>query len=403
MTQAVDVSDVVIIGDGPAGSALAQACVRAGIDTVLVGTDEVWTPTYGAWVDDLDQVDLISADDVLASRHPSITAWTNRRHRLDRVYGVIDNARLRSALRDGVMHRNERVASVRSAPDGHVLDMASGATARSRVVIDATGWPATFATKMSSVRAPAWQTAFGVVLATPPEGDLAEPTLMDFRPPPRTSMTGPASTTFAYSLPVADGWLVEETVLAARPAIEPVALIGRLASRLGVDPDDMLGHAVRTEYVRIPMGGSWPSRDQQIVAYGAAAGHVNPISGYSIVHSMDRATDVADAVKRALASRSVVDARPIWDAVWPHAARRTRVLHDYGLEMLMGLDAASTGEFFGSFFDLPTEQWSAYMRSSTSPRRVSAVMASLFRTASWSTRRRLVSGNPATFARLIRP
>ena len=30
-------ADLVIVGDGPAGSALATACARLGIDTVLVG------------------------------------------------------------------------------------------------------------------------------------------------------------------------------------------------------------------------------------------------------------------------------------------------------------------------------------------------------------------------------
>ena len=395
--------DVVIIGDGPAGSALAQACVRLGIDTVLVGSDAAWTPTYGVWADDLDQIELLDGGDVLASRHASITAWTQRRHRLDRVYGVVDNDRLRQVLRANVTHRHDRVERVRSTRGGHAIEMESGEAVQARVVVDATGWPATFASATARAHPPAWQTAFGVVLATAPEGDLGEPTLMDFRSVPRTSSSGTTSATFAYSLPVADGWLVEETVLAARPAIEPIALIPRLASRLGLDPDDMLDGAVRTEYVRIPMGGALPSRKQPIVAIGAAGGHVNPISGYSIVHSMDIATEVAGAVKRALERRGVVDSGPIWDAVWPANARRTRLLHDYGLGVLTHLDADSTRAFFGSFFDLPTDQWSAYMRSGTSPRKVGAVMTSLFRTASWTTRRRLISANPAPFARLIRP
>ena len=44
--------------------------------------------------------------------------------------------------------------------------------------------------------------------------------------------------------------------LAAKPAIEPIALLPRLAARLGRHPDSLLADALRTEYVRIPLGGS---------------------------------------------------------------------------------------------------------------------------------------------------
>ena len=45
--------DVVIVGDGPAGSALAQGCTRRGLSTCLVGPDADWEATYGCWIDDL--------------------------------------------------------------------------------------------------------------------------------------------------------------------------------------------------------------------------------------------------------------------------------------------------------------------------------------------------------------
>ena len=404
-----DTHDVIIIGDGPAGSALALACVERSLDVLLVGDDATWTATYGAWVDDLNRVSMLGDATVTAGSPLEVCAWTDRRHELERPYTVLDNARLRSILRRNVPTMNGRVREIRSGIDRHRLIFDDDASISCRLVIDATGWPAAFANQTHGDELPYWQTACGVVLSEPPVGDLGRPTLMDFREPSGLSASqrgGCAAATFAYSLPVADGWLVEETVLAARPAVDPGALADRLAARLGLDPDVMLDRAVRTEFVRIPMGASRPRRDQEVVAFGAAAGYVNPTSGYSVVHSMQMAPSVAMAIGASLDQRPatlVADALTVWNAVWPVAHRRTRLLHDYGLDVLGQLDSAAVSEFFGAFFDLPTTTWSAYMRSDAPPTDVCRVMASLFQAAPWSTRRRLVRGNPAAFVRLIRP
>ena len=400
--------DVVVIGDGPAGSALALACTEVGVDTLLIGDEAEWGNPYGTWIDDLDAVDLLRGHTVLGVGPFDAVAWSNRRHDLGRAYGMLDNVALRTVLRDGVTHRSGRAAFVRTAIGRHTVELESGEHLSCRLVVDAAGWPAGFADRVNGSSLPAWQTAFGVVLAEPPDGDLGKPTVMDFRSPTNQVATdaAPEYSTFAYSLPVADGWLVEETVLAARPAIDPLNLVPRLAARLNTDPDALLRSAVRTEAVRIPMGGARPRRDQPIVAFGAAAGYVNPTSGYSVVHSMSMATPVAAAIAAAMASapgNEVADSLPVWNAVWPVAHRRTRTLHDYGLDLLTRLDAAQTRQFFGEFFDLPSEVWPKYMRPGTPPAELSAVMARLFRQAPWSIRRRLMKGNPTAFARLLRP
>jgi lycopene beta-cyclase len=422
--SALRLVDVVVIGDGPAGSALAAACASRGTEVVLVGSDDPWTNTYGVWVDDLADAELPDGGaTVLASRLEKPAVHADRSLAVDRTYGVVDNAALRSVLRDGVEHLHGRVTGVVSAPDGGArhritVSLPDGPVVelRARVVIDAAGWPTSFA-RSSGRRPPAWQTAMGVVLREPPPGDLGVPTWMDFRPvladarpgdePERRSTIGPSGvTTFCYSLPVHDGWLVEETVLAARPAVEPVALLPRLSGRLGRHPDDLLAEAVRTEYVRIPMGGSRPGDDQPIVAFGAAAGYVHPATGFSIATSLRAAPRVADAIGVALSStRSTAagDSAVVSRAVWPPGMRRTRVLHDYGLELLLRLTDDEVRAFFGRFFDLPLDAWVSYLRIDTSPAEVAGVMTRLFGSSSWSLRRRLVSGNPATFVRLLRP
>ena len=86
--------DVVVIGDGPAGSALACACVMQGLDVVLIGDDADWSATYGAWLDDLDRVSILSGLDVTAGAPLDVSAWTDRRHELKRPYTILDNAAL---------------------------------------------------------------------------------------------------------------------------------------------------------------------------------------------------------------------------------------------------------------------------------------------------------------------
>jgi lycopene beta-cyclase len=221
----------------------------------------------------------------------------------------------------------------------------------------------------------------------------------------RPSTVGPHGvTTFCYSLPVADGWLVEETVLAARPAVEPIALLPRLAARLARHPDRVLADAIRTEYVRIPLGGSRPVADQPVVAFGAAAGYVHAATGFSVAASIRAAPRVAGAIVSALSGRAgVADPSIVADAVWPTALRRTRVLHDFGLDVLLDLDEDEVRGFFDAFFDLAPADWSAYLRIDTPPTEVSAVMTRLFRSSNWPLRRRLAGRNPASLARLLRP
>ena len=407
-------AEVVIVGDGPAGSALGHACARRGVDVVVVGGAEPWRATYGCWIDDLEPVaaDLGYAVEALAVSVPEVAVVTDRRQILARSYGVLRNDALRALLLadvDVLPGRVERVTS--SGPGTRRIDLADGSSITSRLVIDATGWPSTLV-PAGRVAAPAWQTAIGVVLPQAPDGDLATPTLMDFRPvqaaradssrsgtaAARESTIGPAGvSTFAYSMPVHDGWLVEETVLAARPAVEPISLLARLAARLGRHPDTLLGDAVRSEYVRIPMGAP-VTPASSVVPFGAAAGSIHPATGYSVGAALRAAPRVADAI----AVRSG-DSDAVWEAVWPVSTRRTRVFHDMGLNMLLRLDAAGQAEFFSTFFDLSPERWSTFLRIEASPADTAAVMAEVFRTSSWSLRRRLAGGNPAALARLLRP
>lgn len=401
--EATRAADVVVIGDGPAGSALATACARRGVDVLLVGDDEPWQATYGVWIDDLAGVEGLGALDSMTTRVKALCAYGDRPHELAPQYGVVDNASLRVALRSGVERIDGRAESTRTGVTHHSVGLSGGRRIRCRLIVRATGTSG--GPGDGAARGPAWQTAFGVVLADPPSGELGRPTLMDFRPPAGDDETGPAPPTFVYALPVVDGWLVEETVLAARPAFGADQLQRRLAARLGVRPDELLADAVRTETVRIPMGGPLPDCHDGVVRFGAAAGYIHPATGFSLGASLRAAPRVADAIVRALSVGGVlaVDGRVVWDAVWPADARRTRILHEYGLERMIGLDGPRLRQFFDRFFELPPADWAAYLRIDAPPADVSRAMSRLFRSSSWPERRRLASGNPLRLARLLRP
>ena len=385
--------DVAVVGDGPAGSALAQALVARGVDVVLIGEDRPWDATYTTWVDDLDGVTMLAGADIWLHRFDSVHAHFEQPRTVTRSYGVIDNDRLRSLLRADVTHR---VETVRSADE-----------CDARLVVDATGWPSglddadrrTLDARPDSM---SWQTAFGVVLDDAPGGPLGQPTVMDWTDAPDGGDLDVA--TFAYSFPVTDGWLVEETVLAG-PAVDADRLAVRLASRLDEPVDALLVRARRIERVRIPMGAPLPPHATRTgpVRYGAAAGMIHTATGYSIASTLRAADRVATVIESELGHGGFPDRDAITHAVWPRALRRTRRLHDYGLDVLRDMDSSQIRSFFATFFDLPTPQWSAYLRIDTAPRELAGVMAAMFSRADWPLRRRLLEGDPRLLLGVLRP
>lgn len=395
-------ADVVVVGDGPAGSALAAALRQHGVDVVLVGPDQAWSATYTTWIDDLAGVPVVHGADIWAQRLDAVRVRFVRDHTLSRPYGVIDNDALRTHLRDGVHHVARTIGSADDV--------------EARLVVDATGWPSKLSVASRGGTADpepaAWQTAFGVVLAERPAGEIGDATMMDFSEP-GTSIAGRSDVaTFAYSLPVAGGWLVEETVLAAQPAVHPDLLVPVLAARLGTSVESLLDDALETERVRIPMGTPIPrpptagDDGSPVVRFGAAAGMVHPATGYSVGSSLRAADRVAASIRLALDDARVsgsIDVTAIQRAVWPPATRRTRHLHDYGLDVLLRLDPSGVRSFFNTFFEMSADVWPGYLRLDTPPRRLAAIMTAMFRRAPWRLRARLMTGDPRRFVRLLRP
>ena len=318
-------------------------------------------------------------DDCFEHVLPGITVHGHRRHAIDRAYGIIANDALRAHLAADVELVTARAEGIRHLAWGSRV-RTGDAEVDARIVVDARG---------RADGGTAAQTACGVVVATPPPGG---PVLMDLRPAggadwfarakSRSAHGGPP--TFGYTVPVAGGWLLEETVLAARPPIPAASLAARLAARVGAPP------AVRTELVMIPMGGRLPDRHDPVPRFGAAAGYAHPATGFSVAASLRAAPRVAAALAAGCRGADRPDAGPVWDAVWPPALRRTRRLHEYGLEVLLRLDQHDLATFFDAFFDLPLDIWAPYLRIDASPGEVSRTMTALVRRLPWGMRHRLL-------------
>lgn len=374
--------DVQVVGAGPAGWALAAACVERGLRVGLLADrpDAPWHQTYGAW---LDELGTAGVEQFTRQRWPRAlvrTTGTNYRE-LGRTYCLVDNDRLRSHLVQraaGTEIRHGRAVAVSETSGRAVVTTDDGERLAARVVIDATGFPSAFGA--GTPPGAAWQTAYGVIgtFARPPAPSGAM-CLMDFDVSP---FADERPTTFLYAMDLGGGrWFVEETSLAARPKVALPFLAERLQRRLHArgTPVTTVESIERCAFV---MDAPLPTRGPA-VAFGAAAALVHPATGYHLAYALTRAGDVADALVSALGSpdgSATAIARTISDAVWTSDRRRRHALYRFGLEVLLGLDPPATRAFFDAFFRLPPEHWRRYVSRTASSLQVQATMARLMGT-----------------------
>lgn len=396
--------DALVIGKGPAGLAAAAALAEEGLSVAVAGPrDAPWTAVYGAWMDDLEEVGCPA---FVQNRWTRVTLDAGRGPRdLGRTYARIDNAGLAAALRariegrggawiDGVAEKAEhrREGSAVAFEDGRVVE--------ARVVVEATGHRTRFVERARHPE-PAYQTAVGWTLETeahPYAPDQA--VLMDWSDAhlSREERRGPP--TFLYAFPLGGGRLfVEETALAARPQAEAGSLRRRLERRLehlGIAGERVGGE----ERVWIPMGGAIP-RPQRVIGFGAAAGMVHPATGYSVARALRAAPALGRAVAEALRAGAGPEgaARAGWEAVWPADRRRSQALYRFGMEMLLKMDAATTRAFFASFFELPPEDWRAYLSDLLTTAELTSMMARFFTAAPADVRRVLMWGSMSAAGR----
>ena len=343
--------DVVVVGGGPAGRALARACAARGLRTTMVdpNPERRWRATYAAWVDELPDDAPVA---VITSRARAVTT---AEHVIARGYAVLDNERL-WRLPDEVQVVEGRVVD-RTAT---TVTLAGGQVLTGRVV-DASG----------AAGGRAAQTAVGVVVPAAQAAPFVGPgeaLIMDWRKPPAATTGDP---TFLYAIPVsADEVLLEETSLARRPGLPLRELRLRLHARLA---EHGIPVPEGEERVHIPLDGR--ARNG---AFGAAAGWIHPATGYSVAAALRRAPVVAG---------SIADGREVTRSA---AERAVRALRLRGLEALLALRPEDVPEFFNGFFESSDSLQRDYLGGHDDLRGTARAMLRLFGSASWAMRGRLV-------------
>ncbi|RJO68271.1 lycopene cyclase [Nocardia panacis] len=340
-------AQVLVVGLGPAGRALAHRCRTRGLAVVAVDPrpDRPWTATYAAWRDELPE--WLDPGAVAATVEAPV-AWARREFRIDRPYSVLDSGRLRDSLS---LAGAEIVADRAVRLTRRAVTLASGRRLTADRVIDARGIP----------RSPrrAEQTAYGVLV----EGSVCEPFFMDWRPDNGADPEAPPS--FLYAVPLAAGtMLLEETCLAGRPALSHSVLRERLIRRLRSRAIPFTEEVV--ERVRFPVQGARPARH----AFGAAGGFTHPATGYSVAATLC----AADAVAAGDSPASL-------------SARAVHALRIAGLRTLLTLPPADIPLFFELFFELPAEQQRAYLSGRSDLPGTAAAMRALFAAAPARVRR----------------
>jgi lycopene beta-cyclase len=391
--------DALVVGKGPAALACAAALAERGASTGLLGpAGEVhWPAKYGVWADEFADAGVPPLFD---HSWPRAVVHAGRAHRLERTYARVDNARLAAWLagrceRAGVRTVVGEAAGIGTSASATAVRLRDGGTVEARVVVDATGHKPALLPRQERP-AEAYQTALGFTIEADVHPFAAdEAVLMDWRDGHLPAGERGGFPTFLYAFPLGDGRIfVEETALAARPALPLALLEARLWGRL-----DALGVRVRRvvdrEEVWIPMGGALPRRHARVVGFGAAGGFVHPATGYSLARSLAAAPALAEAVTAALDTPGATPesaTAAAWDAMWPADRRRRFALFRFGMEQLVRMDGDAARDFFDSFFALPDADWRGYLGDRLTAREVSGVMTRLFTGASGGTRRRLALG-----------
>ncbi|MCW0215639.1 MAG: lycopene cyclase family protein [Pseudonocardia sp.] len=371
-------ADVLVVGGGPAGRALAGACARLGLRTGLVdrAPDRPWRSTFAAWADELPATVPASA---IASRSRG-RAIARTERPLGWEYTVLDVDGLRAHLDAGLagvtLHRG-RVLGTHRGPDGATTRLADGRTLEAAVVLEASG-------HRPRDRS-AEQTAHGTVVDAHAAAPLVAPgeaLFMDWRPHHGED----GWPTFLYAVPLGDGTvLLEETSLARRPGLPLPVLRRRLAARL-----DHHGIAVpadaREERVRFPVDGP-----RSATGFGAAAPLVHPATGFSVATALTLAPAVAAALARSLPGPPERARRAARDVVWSPSARAVHLLRRRGLEALLRMPPATVPAFFEVFLGLPPRHRWAYLTARDDLGAMLAAMSALFARSDWSQRARLVA------------
>jgi len=416
-----DTCDVLVLGSGPAGRAIASLLGNSKLNVVLAdqNLDREWPPNYGVWRDEWDtvlnryasfQIPLDGGNNgECIDREWKVTDCyfggsfgipTEERLRVNRPYCRVDRKALRKAL-SANKYRELKANHVSKAinlniyePAGTLVHDSEGSSVtlrskdgkdvivRTKLVVDTTGHETQLVlrdTRSAGHCPPGFQIAYGCLVEVTPDSiqnndmigpyDMEAMTLFDYRTDHFDDnevalRNASKSPTFMYAMPLEGNRIFfEETSLVARPAMSFQECKDRCFRRLkhlGIEATKI----EEEEFCYIPMGGALPVRDQRVIGLGGSSAMVHPSTGYHLCRCMMGASDMATVIVEELSlAKPNLDraAASAYNAIWTPENIRQRNFAVFGGEYLMAQNVEGLRGFFDGFFRLPLELWAGFL------------------------------------------
>lgn len=410
--------EVLVLGSGPAGRAIASLLDASDIDVVVADQkyDRSFPPNYGVWHDEWDTICQVYADagvEISGGKEGGAVdrKWaktdsyfggsfgipTDNRMRLDREYYRVDKDALKDSFSKGkyrVLQANHIAKAISPnvyEPAGSIVHDSEGTTmqlqksdgsqisVRTKIVVDCTGHESSLVLRdpREKSKGPGFQIAYGCLVDVEQENgikgqigpyDVDAMTLFDYRTDHYDDTDEPVqekvakSPTFMYAMPLEGNTIFfEETSLVARPGVSFQECKDRCMKRLdhhGIK----ITKLYEEEYCYIPMGGALPAKDQRILALGGAATMVHPSTGYHICRCLMGASELAKVVSdRSMWSNLDRVSGKAYNALWSPSNQRQRNFAVFGGEYLMKQNVVGLRGFFDGFFRLPLPLWAGFL------------------------------------------
>lgn len=276
---------LIVLGLGPAGMALAHRAHQQGWTVVGIDPRTTWTNTYGLFADELPAWAAPTINATARAFPATATLASGTTVNTGRRYCVPDNRQLRAKWATFT-----HITDTGTIISPHEVRLSTGELLRADFLIDARG----ITPQGLSPQAPIQQ-ALGAFF---PHELARAAHWMDFR---SVAAAGAPHlrhrATFGYAIPTPRGFVVEETQLIGSP-LPWRELRTRLHARIrsyGLSPKDSHG----SEKVIIPMTlPQKPHPRPGVIPFGARAGFINPVTGYSVAGSLN----MIDPLLKKLAS-----------------------------------------------------------------------------------------------------
>lgn len=409
--------DLLVVGSGPAGLAVAKQVSATGISVCCIdpSPQRIWPNNYGVWVDEFEAMDLL---DCLDTTWASAVVYIDddKKKALNRPYGRVDRRRLKTKMMEGCISHGVTFHKARALKVSHEVDHSSvicsdGSSIRAKVVLDATGFSRSLV-RYDKPYDPGYQIAYGIVAEVDCHPyDVDKMVFMDWRDShlngdPVAKKGNEQLPTFMYAMPFSSTRIfLEETSLVARPGFPFEEIQKRMVKRL-----KHLGINVKSieedERCVIPMGGPLPSLTQRVVGIGGTAGMVHPSTGYMVARTLATAPVVANAIIKRLDKKEIIGLKDlsvgVWDDLWPMDKRRQREFFCFGMDVLLSFDLTSTRRFFDTFFDLEPYHWHGFLSSRLSLQELFILGMSLFGRSTNASRLEIITKGTLPMARMVR-